>query len=310
MLKQLHVRDFQSIRSMDLDLGSLTVVVGASNSGKSALLRALKALAHNSTSTSFVRAGSARTSVGARTDDGTLVVLERGPSLSKYIYAREGNAPQEYPKAGMKVPQDVADILRFPEVEGEPLNFAFQFDRPFLLDWPAPKVAKALGDLSNVNLIYEAVREANRRKLEAGARLKVRRGDVESLEAEAETFADLDGRLEALDTADGHLNRATALGQARDRLATLTSTLTTAARALKDLEPPPEPPPLERAEALAQALRRLQALTRQAAMDTERIKEEASKVAAAEKGLAEADEEHARVLAEAGICPTCGQVTG
>ena len=44
MISQLHIRNFKSIQSADLDLGKITVLTGANNSGKSSFIYALLAL--------------------------------------------------------------------------------------------------------------------------------------------------------------------------------------------------------------------------------------------------------------------------
>ena len=43
-LETLEISNFQSVEKADIQLGGFTVIVGPSNSGKSALLRALRAV--------------------------------------------------------------------------------------------------------------------------------------------------------------------------------------------------------------------------------------------------------------------------
>lgn len=183
MLTKVRITNFQSVKEAALDLAPFTVIVGASSSGKSAVLRALRTLAYNSSSSNFVTYGAKTSVIALDTEDETDVFLERGPSVSTYaLLPPYASLHELYPKAGVKVPDEVAKVLKFPLIEDESINFAFQFDRPFLLAEPPTKVAKILGDLTNITVIYDAVREANRRRLEASQRLKVRRQDLETLQ--------------------------------------------------------------------------------------------------------------------------------
>ena len=47
MLERLEVKDYQSLADIDIPLGRFTVIVGPSGNGKSALIRALRALWEN-----------------------------------------------------------------------------------------------------------------------------------------------------------------------------------------------------------------------------------------------------------------------
>jgi exonuclease SbcC len=201
MLEAIEVKDFQSLKDVRLELGKFTVVVGASNSGKSALVRAIRALAENVTSPGvIVRHGAKSAVVVGRVEAPYTVALERGKSLSTYALT-DGDEVGLLPKAGVSVPDEVLAILKFVQVEGEDLNFATQFDRPFLLDAPATKVAKVLGDLTNVIVLYDAVREANRRRLGASTSLKVTREAVERLSSDLEQYHDLPEHREQLQKA-------------------------------------------------------------------------------------------------------------
>lgn len=312
MLRKLAVRNFQSIRSADIELGKLTVIVGASNSGKSALLRAARVLANNANSPSFVKAGEAKSTILLALEDGTAVALDRGPSLSTYRI-RVQDSTQEYPKSGVTVPADVSRILRLPVVEGEEICFAFQFDRPFLLDATGSKVAKILGDLSNANVIYEAVREANRRRLDANGTLKVRLKDLEELKEKAGTFRDLPARMKAMEEAEALLEEA---ADVQTRLAALEGALSAveaAEAALTHLEGSlPRVPDEDFMRGLLDLADRRDELWKAiyaadiASGQMEKMGEEIRSLEDREASLHEAY--HGK-LVEAGTCPTCGQAT-
>src|SRR5690242_17213241 len=88
MIERLRVTNFQSIAAADITLGQFTVIVGPSNSGKSALLRALRAVVRNVNSPSAVRAGQSMFTCQIDFDQseytGKTVTIERGKSQSTY----------------------------------------------------------------------------------------------------------------------------------------------------------------------------------------------------------------------------------
>src|SRR3990172_7353929 len=73
MLSHVSLRNFQSWKELDLELGRITVIVGRGNAGKSALLRALKYALTNKGGDGFIRHGQEEAVVGMAIDDHTLI---------------------------------------------------------------------------------------------------------------------------------------------------------------------------------------------------------------------------------------------
>jgi energy-coupling factor transporter ATP-binding protein EcfA2 len=312
----VRIKDFQSLADVELELGRLSVLVGPSNSGKSAVLRAIKALTHNvSSPATIVRHGAKKATVAIGIGDpeggGGYVVFERGKSLSQYHVDGPGigaDLPREtYAKAGTSVPDDIAKLFRFVEVEGEDLNFALQFDRPFLLDAPATKVAKVLGDLTGITTIYEAVREANRRRLEITARLKVRRSDVTAIRERFTPYIAVNDRYEAVQRAStfywsavAHDARATAIDARID-------IVTKADAAIAGLAAVPSVPSLDGLGARFERLRDLEQLVATVLDAGERERAATEALVAFDTEIKELQDAHHAALIEEGVCPTCGR---
>lgn len=307
MFTRIRIRNFQSLDDVELELAPFTIVVGASNSGKSAVLRALRTLAFNATSPSFVTHGK-KSAVLEAEFDGSKVMLERGPSLATYrVFA--GDAEAVFAKAGTTVPDEIRELLKMAEVEGENLNFAFQFDRPFLLDETGTKAAKVLGDLTNINLVYEAVRETNRRRLESSARLKVRIGDEARLKERLEEHRDLPDVARAVEALREAHVEAVVQEHRVERLREVVDTVAAAETALAHLVPI-ESVDVEGVEETARKVSRMRVLLR----DVEALAHERQKAVAdaeeAEAQIAALDEEHHDRLVALGTCPVCGQRVG
>jgi DNA repair exonuclease SbcCD ATPase subunit len=306
VITRLTIKNFQSLRSIDLELGGFTVIVGASNAGKSALTRAIRALTSNVNSSSAVTAGKSAFTISAALDDGTSVSLERGPGKSEYRIS-DGNTERVFTKSGRGVPAEVTEILPTSEI-----NFAGQFDRPFLLDATSTDVARILGALTNIDKVLAALREANRRAVTAGAELRTRERDLEQTLEELQTFRGLNARREAATAADELVSRAEATQTKLATLSRLRATLETCqtarSTALRTLEASAIPD-TSLAEATATRLSALRRTTSTlTAAATARAKAKAlvdREAQAAEK----AETELHAALQAAGTCPLCGADT-
>lgn len=314
-IDRLKVTNFQSVENADLKLGAFTVFVGPSNSGKSALLRALKAVVRNSTTPASVRVG--KKSFAASAAFGTQeVAVERGASLSTYRILQEGEPEEVYTKAGRTVPEDVQRALGLPLPEGPDLVFSSQIDPPFLLAETGTVAAKMLGDLTNVSKLHAASREANRLRLEASKVQKIRAEDAEQCLAKLkDEYSDLPARSAQLKEAREKFDSVQAKARRRDLLQALLENLKTAELAVTNFEAQMQelPTPVD-IESLAEAAGRLlgkQHLLRDILTGLSQVDQAEvlvlSHLKSAEVQYEEAEREYDEVLSAAGTCPTCGK---
>lgn len=230
MIENISVQDFQSIESGKVDLGKFTVFTGPSSSGKSAFLRALHGLTRNSFNPSQVRLGQSVTTVSAIVD-GRKVEAVRGKSKSTYKLDDE-----EYTKAGRAVPEDVEAVLSMPLVADLESSFATQFDKPYLIADPGSTGAKVLGTLTNVSVLHDGMREANRRKLSINAEIKVRKADLEADNAEVEQYLDLPILEESISKAEDALIRIQYIQRDATEVDSLVDTVSIRNRTLEQYE--------------------------------------------------------------------------
>lgn len=227
-LKRISVKNFQSIPEADVEIGSFTVFTGPSSSGKSAFMRAAAALARNDFTPTQVRQGTRTTTVSMEFEDHT-VAAERGKSKSTYMLDDE-----KFTKAGRAVPEQVQEALRMPLVGGVEATFSTQFDKPFLIAEPGALAATVLGSLTNVSVLHSAIKEAIRRNLAVGARIKAEEEHGEEISNDLEQFTHLDEILADLSVTENYLEELSSLDAAIKKMDELLSDIRVEATALKE----------------------------------------------------------------------------
>lgn len=236
MLTHVEINHFQSLSEISLDLAPFTVIVGPSSSGKSAFTRALHTLIHNRRGTEWITHGERVATITAQNDKGT-VSLTRTTSpgdANAYVLIPQG-APteqQRFTKLGGVVPEDVSAFLG---IEPDSGTFAGQHDKPYMLDESGSTVANTLGALTNVSVIFEAAREANRQKLASSGTLKTRADDMERIQERIPGIQALKEQQAALTRAEELLSSATALEQRLSRLVALHETVQVTTAAIESL---------------------------------------------------------------------------
>lgn len=310
MISQLAVRNFQSLHDVSMDLGRFTVIVGPSSSGKSATTRALRTLTSNRRGSDFISHGERLTVITGVFDNGT-VTLKRGKATkdNEYIVRPTGGEPKSYTKLDGTTPPEVSEFIGIPSKD--PINYAGQFDKPYLLDETGAEVARVFGSLTNVHVIFEAARESNRRKLATAATLRTRAEDLQQIRERAEHYRPLKQQIAAITEAEKNLEQARDIQLKIAKLKQAVDTLSQAAHAVRQLTPILESsvPDIEQ---ISDAAARLQAahttwgsLIAAAGVAKQR-KQDIAAHTEAEESLAE---QYTAALTAAAVCPTCGQST-
>lgn len=204
MIQNIEISNFQSLHKVNIELGGFTVIVGPSSSGKSAFLRAVKTLASNSRGHSYVTHGKKVASITAKGQNWT-ASIERGDGVGSYKTSIDDDS-RIYTKLSGSVPKDVSALLKIaPISSGGEIHFAGQFDKPYLLDESGQSVARILGDLTNVSVILEAVREANRKRGSLVSELKLKEEKLKDLSSKMVEFRDLNTEVSVVSTLEAKL---------------------------------------------------------------------------------------------------------
>jgi len=216
-LQAIKILNFQSHKRTELDLSEgINIFSGRSDSGKSAILRAVRwVLTNRPRGTSFIRHGMdpSNFALVKLTFDNCVVIRKRNKAVNQYSLKIGDQTKQTFEAMGDKVPDEIVRAIAMDD-----LNVQFQHDAPFMLSKTAGDVAKEFNDLVNLNVIDTTLANLNRK-------LRATRGDLDRAETElkkaeedAKRFALLNNAKVDFKDIDGDCIRLGKLGTEQSQL--------------------------------------------------------------------------------------------
>jgi exonuclease SbcC len=153
MLQSLEIQNFQSHKFTKLDFDpGVNVIIGSSDSGKSAILRTLRWLAWNRPSGDTLRSWwGGKTFVKATLDNGT---VERSKDKAEEYVLNDSLTLKAF---GLSVPEDVSKLLNLSEI-----NLQAQLDAPFLLSSTPGEVALHFNKVAGLDKIDKSQQNVER----------------------------------------------------------------------------------------------------------------------------------------------------
>lgn len=305
MLERIEVKDYQSLADVDIPFGRFTVIVGPSGNGKSALIRALKALCFNQVGHRFISHGKQKAWVRLTFDGGKMIEWEK-PRDKGASYVAEG---QEYTRTGRTVPKEIEDMLGIRRIVIDKTvtftpQFQSQHDLPLLLTESSTLAARALAKLTKLSVLVEAQMSCRRDLGRVNSDRKAAEGEVERLKEQI-------GAMPNVARASNILNRASKLRRE------ITKNLDTAKQAadivqdirgallVADLPLPAEPEIVALEERVVSLEKIMVALAVEEAHAAAMGEHDAEIILATDE-LANVEKEYAELVEELGVCPMCG----
>ena len=209
MIKRLIIKDYMAHKQTELELDpGVTVLTGPNNSGKSAVVEALRSVAQNPPPHHVIRHGASQAVVRVELESGEAVewVRSRGNTIYRVFQGgRDDNeavdGPEVYAKFGRTPPEDVRRLLRLDLVETESgsvdIHIGNQRYPVFLLDQTGSQAASFFAASTEAEYLLR-MQQALKSKTD---RTKSKRKEVLQECSELEQEIDLYEPLADLDSA-------------------------------------------------------------------------------------------------------------
>ncbi|MHB8182641.1 MAG: AAA family ATPase [Candidatus Desulforudaceae bacterium] len=236
MIASIIIENFQSHEHTTINFapdGQLTVIVGPSDSGKTAAFRALRWVAYNEPAgIDFVRVGATKARVTINLVDGRAVIRERSKSINRYTIQEPGQDDLVLEGFGVGVPLEVQQVLEIlPVAIGDMeinLNLAEQLDGPFLgKSVPATGKAKVLGKLAGTEEVDFASKHLGTDLYRRRQDEKNAAAEIVQIEEQLKAYEYLEGLGEAIEKVTALLAETKAADTRKTRLEQLRANLQT-----------------------------------------------------------------------------------
>ena len=201
MLKSLSISNFQSHKYSHLEFSpGVSIIVGSSDSGKTAILRAIRWLVNNRPSGDSIRSTwGGQTVVHLETDTDR---FDRWKHNYENAY-RLNTITFEAFKTD--VPKEIQDALNLSEI-----NMSNQLDAPFLLSETPGAVASHFNRVAHLDMIDSGLQNIQKWIRELEQTIKYKEADVKTQEESLQTYAHLDqfeAEVEVLEDMDRRLHQ-------------------------------------------------------------------------------------------------------
>lgn len=183
MINSILVENFQSHKKTQIDFDpGVNVIVGRSDSGKSAVIRALYwALFNRPTGEDFISDWGGSAEVHLDFDDGQLARI-RNKSFNGYIIGEE-----EYKGFGQNVPEPISKFINMTRI-----NFQHQMDSPFMLSWSPGDIGTFINNTVDLKVIDRAIHNIKVIIKSESKQINAIQFNIEDAQEQLEDFKDIE----------------------------------------------------------------------------------------------------------------------
>ena len=184
----INIKDFQSLKKADILLTpGITVITGATNNGKSAIIRAIDSAIFNLGDDSMVRGGQRYYGINLSNDSHNMLMARDNVGKNeKTAYQFDGGSVQK--KVGRGQLEEVSRMFNIREVKMNngtkmKINFWYQNDKPFLMDKTSGQLYEFLS-MSSCDSYAKVLKVL-------GSDIKAINSDINTLTTEIDTYKGL-----------------------------------------------------------------------------------------------------------------------
>lgn len=190
-ISKVKLENFQSYKNEIISLQpGLNLILGSSDSGKSAALRAISFVLYNTPrNKTLIHNGEKEVKVSIQYNDGTIVSRIKGEANSVILKYPNGKK-QIFEKIDNSLPEEVLEALGHPpkdEFNGL-ISYADQFSEMFLVDLSATDLPRALSSLTGIEILEESVKQLVRSNNVLEKELKSNRSNLDQFKNELSKF--------------------------------------------------------------------------------------------------------------------------
>jgi len=213
MITELHITNFQSHEETHLTFNpGVNIIIGPSDSGKTAIIRALQWVIWNRPSGDSIRSHwGGKTSVELVTEEGTVLrIKDKGDSYGLTIGGRKD---LDFKAFGTSVPEEITQLLNINET-----NLQKQLDSPFLLSLSPGDVAKHFNKVAKLDKIDTSLQNINSGIRELTADIKYAEGQELTLTENLGDFDHLEKMEVEIEVLEGMESRLSSQRKIREKL--------------------------------------------------------------------------------------------
>ncbi|KYG34987.1 AAA family ATPase [Alkalihalobacillus trypoxylicola] len=195
---------------IEFDKG-LNVLVGQSDSGKTAIIRAIRWVLFNQPrGTDFIRVGANFARVTIVFENNVTIIRERTSSKNRYMIKESEKEDLILEGFGIHVPKEVVEAhgmlpLRVDRDHELNLHLSQQLDGPFLLEQTGSIRAKTIGRISGAHYLDMAIRDTSKDLSQLNQRLKHGEEEVEKLKEKLLPYEKLDEAKAKIDQTESNI---------------------------------------------------------------------------------------------------------
>lgn len=203
--------NFQSHEFTEVEFtkDNLNAIVGESDNGKTAILRAIEWVLYNEPKgTGFIREGAKFAEVSIHMTNGNVITRRRTNSDSGHyeVYDAATHHTERYNKFGNSIPIEVFNAHQMPKVQVgkdfESFNIAKQLDGPFMLSRSGAEKAAIIGKITKTDVVDDAIASASKDISNAQRGIKSLESEVNKLGLELEKYNYLDEEEKVIKIAE------------------------------------------------------------------------------------------------------------
>lgn len=201
-IKQIRLQNFQDHEDSTIDFtNGINLIVGSSDAGKSAILRAINFVFHNNLKgDSFIRHGSKECRVSILFSDGVEITRVKGEDVNSYLFKDSEGNNHSYPKIGTTVPDEIKKQLGNPPLDDKkrPISYADQMSNLFLVDLSPTDLPRTLSELTGIQNLQTAAEVLSKNARSFDRSIKEKNDKIASLTTKLDEYSYVDKDLDKI----------------------------------------------------------------------------------------------------------------